>query len=366
MKRMIKFPSIEQYRNIVKDVGHKTAYCGKDENGEPIFDYLRPKPTLTFTATEKIHGTNAAVCYNNIDGLWVQSRTNIITVEKDNMVCAWFVEQNKESWIWIIDTLAKEHDIDLDNYTISVYFEFCGGNIQKNSAVSGLDKRAIIFQHFKVSSIENTEESSKWYETYEWVEPIISNGVGDVEYKWISHKESNIFNIMDFPTYEFSIDFNNPEKSQNDLIKLVEEVIEPNSPVGKQFGIDGNIGEGIVCSYLDGNELLIFKVKGEKHSAKSKVKTLKPVDAEKLEKIDKCVEDITHDWRFEQALTEIFGSDYENTLDRKRIGEYLKWVASDTIKEESDIIAEYGFEPKEVMSKVQQKAKQYFFTVEQL
>lgn len=364
MKRMIKFPSIEQYRNIVKDVGHRTAYCGKDENGESIFDYLKPKPTLTFNATEKIHGTNAACCYSLPDGLWVQSRENIITPEKDNAGCAFAVEQNKNAWLNIIRDLAEEYNIDSEKYIISVYFEWCGGSIQKNSAISGLDKRAIIFKHFKVSPIEPSEtESSKWYET----KAIFTHSVtGDTSVRYVEVSDQNIFNIMDFPTYEFSIDFNNPEKSQNDLIKLVEEVIEPNSPVGKQFGIDGNIGEGIVCSYLDGNELLIFKVKGEKHSAKSKVKTLKPVDAEKLEKIDKCVEDITHDWRFEQALTEIFGSDYENTLDRKRIGEYLKWVASDTIKEESDIIAEYGFEPKEVMSKVQQKAKQYFFTVEQL
>ena len=36
------------------------------------------------------------------------------------------------------------------------------------------------------------------------------------------------------------------------------------------------------------------------------------------------------------------------------------------LKEESDIIQEYGFEPKDVMGKVQQKAKDYFFAVEQL
>ena len=30
----------------------------------------------------------------------------------------------------------------------------------------------------------------------------------------------------------------------------------------------------------------------------------------------------------------------------------------------SDIIAEFGFEPKDVMGKVSQKAKEYFFAVE--
>jgi hypothetical protein len=34
--------------------------------------------------------------------------------------------------------------------------------------------------------------------------------------------------------------------------------------------------------------------------------------------------------------------------------------------QESDIIASYGFEPKDIMGKVQQKAKEYFFAVESL
>jgi len=34
------------------------------------------------------------------------------------------------------------------------------------------------------------------------------------------------------------------------------------------------------------------------------------------------------------------------------------------MREELDIIAEFGFEPKEVLGKVSQKAKEYFFEVE--
>lgn len=109
--------------------------------------------------------------------------------------------------------------------------------------------------------------------------------------------------------------------------------------------------------------LLQYKCKGEKHS-NSKVKTTAPVDLEKLGKVDKCVEEITHNWRFEQGLVTIFGSDYEKNINRNKMGDYLKWVASDTLKEESDIIVKYGFEPKDVMSKVQDKAKKYFYAAE--
>jgi len=50
--KMIKFPSIEQFRSIVRDV----KYQGKDENGNPIMDKNAKMPTLTFTGTVKLHG----------------------------------------------------------------------------------------------------------------------------------------------------------------------------------------------------------------------------------------------------------------------------------------------------------------------
>lgn len=56
MQRMIKFPSIEQFRGVVKQIQERVCYIGKDEDGKAVFDYLKPKPTLTFTASEKIHG----------------------------------------------------------------------------------------------------------------------------------------------------------------------------------------------------------------------------------------------------------------------------------------------------------------------
>ena len=56
MKRLISFGSIEQYRNLVKKVTEMTRFAGLDEEGKAIFnnDSL---PTLTFTTTEKAHGT---------------------------------------------------------------------------------------------------------------------------------------------------------------------------------------------------------------------------------------------------------------------------------------------------------------------
>lgn len=306
-----------------------------------------------------VHNSNAGVCYSEPDSIWYQSRENIITVEKDNMGFAWFCEQNKETLISIIKELAKENNIDLNKYIISLYGEFCGANIQKGVAITGLDKMFVIFEHFKVSPIEPSEDDKAvWYKTITYSD----FGVPYPVIEWVESPGNKIYNIMNFPTKTISIDFNNPERAQNELLEIMQEV-ENECPVGKAFGVSGT-GEGVVISYLtEDGSLIQAKVKGEKHS-NSKVKTLKPVDTEKLDKIDKCIEKICHTWRFKQALREIFGPDYEKTLDRKRIGEYLKWVGQDTLKEELDVIADYGFEPKDVMGKVSQKAKEYFFAVE--
>lgn len=367
MQRMIKYPSISQYRQIVKEITERACFIGLDEEGKAQFDYLKPKPVVEFSITTKAHGSNAGVCYSEPDGLWCQSRENVITVEKDNFGFAWFCEQNKEVLISIIKELATENNIDLNTHIISLYGEWIGKGIQKNVAISELDKRFIIFEHFKVSPIEPQEDSDTiekaiWYKT-------ISYSDFGVPYPTIDRAESpenKIFNIMKFPTKTIGIDFNNPERAQNELLEIMQEV-EAECPIGRAFGISGT-GEGVVISHLtqDGS-LIQAKVKGEKHAKGSgKVKTLKPVDTEKLDKIDKCVEEICHTWRFEQGMVAVFGVDYEKTIDRKRIWEYLKWCSQDCLKEESDIIESYGFEPKDVMGKVQQKAKEYFFAVETL
>ena len=44
MKRMIKFPSIDQFRTVIKNVNDHASYVGKDDNGIAVFDYLKPKP----------------------------------------------------------------------------------------------------------------------------------------------------------------------------------------------------------------------------------------------------------------------------------------------------------------------------------
>lgn len=335
MKRFIDYGKIHQFRQIIKDV----AYLA----------YEDALPELSFTGTEKIHGTNAGVCYSEADGFWVQSRKNIITPEKDNNACAFHVEANKTSWMNLIMQLAEAHNINLTTHIISLYFEWAGGNIQKVSALTGLPKQAILFNHFKVSEIEPVLNKDKEDITpYTWMS---TNNIEDIE--------ADIRNISNFPTQTISINFNEPLLKQSFLISLIDS-LEENSLVGAALGIKGNVGEGYVFTAYYKNQFLRFKVKGEKHAASSgKVKTLSPVDqASEQKKVDFVNNVGCISWRLEQMLTEIQKEHSEITI--KQTGDFIRKVIKDIIEEESDIMQELGIEPKSINSMVSRVAKNYF------
>mgnify|MGYP003973985283 CR=1 FL=1 len=159
-------------------------------------------PVFTAVGSEKIHGSNAAVCYSHKDGFWAQSRKNIITPEKDNAGCAFAAMEKADTWLELIIELAHEYNIDLNRNIISVYYEWSGGNIQKKSALTGKEKLAMIFRHFKCSPItpnlndNGEEEDAYWLET-----SVVKLKETNTPYRTnISNHDADIYNIMDYQT----------------------------------------------------------------------------------------------------------------------------------------------------------------------
>lgn len=222
MKKMIKFPSIEQFRTVVATVLRQFNYIGLDENGDAIYDTTKTKPTLTFKGTVKLHGTNAAVSYNTNGGLWAQSRENIITVEKDNAGFAFFVESNKDMFNKLFREVLEQTNVSYEHNTVTIYGEWCGGNIQKGVGITNLPKSFFIFG-VKISPIVTDEEELKTNPAY-WV-----------DYGYLKAPEVNIYNIDDYQTWEMDIDFNMPQLIQNQLSELTIAV-EDECPVAKAFG----------------------------------------------------------------------------------------------------------------------------------
>lgn len=121
------------------------------------------------------------------------------------------------------------------------------------------------------------------------------------------------------------------------------------------------IGEGIVFTLIKDGKRSSFKSKGEKHSKASKVTTLKSVDDVRLNKIIDVVNKVCVDWRMEQMLDKTFDLMNGGTIDIKKMGEFIRNVIQDIMKEEIDVIAEAGLEPKDINSKVSEKCRLYFF-----
>jgi len=355
MKRVIKYSSIELFPVVIREVRERISFRGLDENKNPIFDENATYPVIKAQLTEKLHGTNASVCFSNPDGFWIQSRTSIITPQDDNAATAFFAEKNKDVWMGLIRSLVSEYNIDLDKNIICLYFEWCGLGIQKKTAITGLDKKiAVLFSHFKVAAMEELiNDAGEDVSEHKWLETKIDG-------KWISDESADIYNINDFPTYEVDLDLANPTKSLEELTKLVEEVIEPASPVGKKFGFEKNTGEGTVATFALNDKLYKFKVKGLEHAVKQRVKVLEPVDDAKVQLLQEVAQKVTPGWRLEQMFD--LANDVLNggRPEMKNMGPFIKLLSEDIKKEESETIESFGVNFKEVMAPASTIAREFF------
>lgn len=343
MKKFISYPKIGQFNQIIKGIIHSERYDGLDEQGEAIYNNKR-EPIIRFKGSVKLHGSNSGIIFNSIDGMWVQSRNNIITVEKDNAGCAFQAYANKEAWQKLIDKVIEREGIDPSKNNICIFSEWCGGSIQKGVAISGLDKMNVIFG-VKIAPFD--EELPNY-----WVN---ENDLSSPEHK--------IYNINDFQTFEIEIDFKNPKMSVPKMEEIVD-LVEKECPVGKQFGRvfgkNNTIGEGVVWkTTFKGNQYL-FKTKGEKHAGKSKVKTLIPVDIEKLESVNAFVEKNCNEARLNQGIEQVFTTT-STEPSQKSTGEFIRWVVNDITNEEMDSMVESKIEPKDVNKAISVKAKDWFF-----
>ncbi|VAW74728.1 hypothetical protein MNBD_GAMMA12-3071 [hydrothermal vent metagenome] len=320
MSELIKFSSIGQFRNIVKD----------------ICEYEGPRlPTLVFHGTVKVHGTNASIVINSDETQYAQSRNNVLSTSTDNSgFSAW--HQQKQALFAEYAAKIKVHENLSEQETIIVYGEWAGKGIQSGVAVSELDKFFYIFG----VKVFNGED-------HYWVKDVPSfvnaTDICDANSIW---KKS------------IEIDFNDPGKIQNDLIALTN-LIEAECPVGKRFGVSG-VGEGIVWEFIDSRgKKISFKVKGAKHSI-SKVKKLASIDPERIESISKFVEYAVTENRLNQGFSEIC----HNEADRALLGPFIRWVSNDILKEENDTLVANGLTMRDVGSALSKKARNWFFDKE--
>lgn len=327
------FPSINQFREVKRNVEWDAQFRGLDADEQPILDRTATLPTLGYEGTVKLHGTNAAINYSE-DGVAFQSRENLITPEKDN---AGFAR-------WASELPAEVHQSVLRAYDmkrIVVFGEWCGGNIQKGVAISGLPKMFVVFAVQEITGDENNEV---------WLNLLALPDLSAYR----------IYNSRQFGVFYAYIDFEKPEIAIDKMNALTLEV-ENECPVGKAFGQTG-VGEGIVWApvFPQGkkNSRYLFKTKGSKHS-ETKVKKLAAVDPEKVANARAFAEKHVHPERLEQAYAWLAQAGHAQN--EKSTGVFIKRVVDDVHKEESDELSFNGLTDKDVNGIMSTLARKWFF-----
>lgn len=270
-----------------------------------------------------VHNSNSAVV-KYADGRYeFQSRERVLSLDEDN---SGFMKNmcNMPYMQLFNDIVFKDH--------CAIYGEWCGQGIQKSVAINQLPKMFVIFG----VKIDDVYQDMK-------------------DYRHLQNIDYKIYNILQFPSFEMEIDFNEPEMIQNKLIEITTAV-EKQCPVAFQLGADG-VGEGIVWEYINGEERYIFKVKGEKHQ-NSKVNTLTTVDVEAVENLKAFIEYTVTENRLKQGIDKMV--EMGIPLDPKSTAEYLRWVYNDVVKEESDTMVANGIDPKKIGSEISAKARMFW------
>lgn len=329
-KSLFKFPSIGQFRNTVYDVNYHSV-----------------NRVIQFERTVKIHGTNASIVIPlwGDTAIYAQSRNNIITPEKDNAGFARWVEDNRK----VLTNLLGEHVSDIlgnwDNEThVVVYGEWCGQGVKNNVAVGQLPKMFVVFG-YRVVYQNDLDHPRTYFGSVSRYE--------DDPLEFSNH-DIGLYNIHEFGSEIITIDFDNLIEAQKKLEDDAEEVGRQ-CPVGTYFSVEGP-GEGHVYTAI--SHSFKFKMKCEAHKV-SKQATIAADTLTQINNISELVNTILLEPRLEQGI------DYLKEMhiaDDKfeSIGEYISWVITDVIKEESDIILETGLPVKLVNKEIAKRARNYF------
>lgn len=298
---MKKYPKIPQLRTTLKEI--REYYEGQE------------LPTIIWKGTVKLHGTNGGVVFRKNGGITYQSRNRELSLLSDNL--DFYKQMSQKNLLPLIEGIEYE-----DNITI--FGEWCGEGIQSGVGVSSLPKMFVIFDAY----------------------------VDDKRIDFAHDlPEQGVYNILNFPTYEVSMNVFSPTDAINRIVALTEEV-ERCCPVAKHFGVEG-IGEGIVFRW----NRWMFKSKGEKHS-NSKVKTMKEVNPEAIAEAQEFASKTVTPQRIEQGVQYLKEMDIPFTI--QSTGAFLSWIVKDILAEEEDTVLQNNLDVKKVKSAITLIARQEY------
>lgn len=310
MSKHILFPSILNLKHLDK------AFAGREIPS-----------TLTFRGTVKLHGTHADLVYLGDNSFYVQSRNRVLTIDKDNDGCAAFFDDKKN----YVNSLFDYCEKNIGTKNVMIAGEYCGRGIQSKVAICRLPKMFVIF------GIKNLD-------TERWVD--------FSQYPDLSANNASIYNISLAPSYEITIDMNNPEPAIEEINALTENV-DKECPFAGIFGVKGP-GEGLVWTCVEKPTCtqLWFKTKGVSHC------TPIPIPVQSGSNIDDILARYLSEQRMQQGIDYLCEMNHDLSI--KSITVFSKWICDDIIKEESDDIIDAGIKVTDARKTITFKACNWY------
>ena len=327
----VSFPDIGSFFNVVKTV---EAFPPAASNG------ILSQGIVPYRGKIKLHGTNAGIRIKD-KVVMPQSRTNFISVEKDNAGFARWLEDKKDFFFKMPDNTT-------------IFGEWCGSGIMKGTALNQL--KCKIFVVFAIVlgdkiPLDGEADTREFIHSPEILEETLNGHPDDVF-------------ILPWHDEAFDVNFNN----RNNLLQTADKLnavvasVEPLDPwVKTVFGVEGT-GEGLVYyPFPDALKIkryqfsnLAFKAKGEKHKV-VKTKNSVQIDPEVASSIDEFVAMFVTEARLEQGLNATGGK-----ADVKNISVFLKWFAQDVLKESVAELEASELTWDQVVKSVQNLARNWY------
>jgi len=315
----IRWSSIELLHNVVRTLEYLK------EQGHAL-------PHVRYRAKIKLHGSNAGVQVTP-DGVFAQSRSKMLTPQKDYKGFARWVSENAA----FFEAIAPG---------TTVFGEWCGPGIEPGMAISAVDRK--VFAIFALQ-LGRGDGAQILYDPEQ-----IAARLGtcpDVH-------------VLPWQGEPLALDYASPHdlEQKAEVINASIAQVEAEDPWVKQvFGASG-LGEGLVfypvgdSATPDAEVLsrLMFKAKGLKHRTVAQ-KAARP-KATVAAGVPELVALVVTEARLAQGVREACGGE----LNMRHTGTFLRWVTADTRKESVAELEAAGLTWEQVQKAVQTRARAWF------
>lgn len=298
---------------------------------------------VRYQAKVKLHGTNAGIRIDPDGTVTAMSRSVCLTPESDNAGFAKWVEPRKQQF-------AK---LASPNTSVIIYGEWAGPGIQKGVALNALSERI-----FAVFAARLPGFTLNLLTDPEGLRVLVDGIEGCYVLPWFNSGE------------KFEIDLTAPGENIQDVLDRINahvEAVETCDPwCSALFGVRG-VGEGLVFYPIDPKEMpadpyttfsnLCFKAKGEQHKVISKSKPVQ-ADPSVAENVTNFAKMVVTPARIEQGVRQVNGGEF--VYDTKQLGEFMKWLNADILKETKDEIEASGLDEKQALRACMELARKQF------